>query len=51
MKTHQQLISAAALVLSLFAVGAQAQNTAQDSAAVRFPELKSTYLKTGDFVN
>ncbi|TDR33054.1 OmpA family protein [Hydromonas duriensis] len=51
MKTHQQLISATGLILSLFAVGAQAQNTAQDSAAVRFPELKYTYLKTGDFVN
>ncbi|TDR30180.1 OmpA family protein [Hydromonas duriensis] len=51
MKRALKILSGVAFILSLLSMGAYAQGTAQSSTAVTFPELKSSYLKTGDFVN
>ena len=48
MKKYTTLFASVALALTLGSTAAVAQETEK---TVAFPELKSTYLKTGDFVN
>ena len=48
MKKYMTLFTGIAAVLALSSTAAFAQ---QAGTTVKFPELKSTYLKTGDFVN